>query len=34
VSVVTTGEMVEPDEQVEVVRVKGTRTVVKPVKAG
>lgn len=34
VSVVTTGEMVEPDEQVEVVRVVGTRTVVRPVKAG
>lgn len=30
VSVVTTGQMVEPDAQVEVVRVEGIRTVVKP----
>jgi len=32
VSVVTTGDMVEPDEQVEVVQVDGTRIVVRPVR--
>jgi membrane-bound serine protease (ClpP class) len=31
VSVVTTGEMIEPDAQVEVVRIEGIRVVVKPV---
>lgn len=33
VSVVTMGEMVEPNEQVEVVRVEGTRTVVRAYRA-
>jgi len=33
-SVVTTGQMVEPDEQVEVVRVEGAKVIVKPVREG
>jgi membrane-bound serine protease (ClpP class) len=33
VSVVTSGEVVEPNEQVEVTRVEGTRIVVRPVRA-
>lgn len=32
VSVVTTGDMIEPNEQIEVVEVDGTKIVVRPVK--